>query len=408
MGYYDQDDPYEPRPVRRRNRWLIPLLLGVVIGVLLVTAALPKLVETGVIPSTGDSGRTGQGNEGTGSSKPGKEETVQVDVTSQVTKVVKNVSPAVVGVTNIQKRRDFWQQDSKEGEVGTGSGVIYKKDGNFAYIVTNNHVIKDADAIEVTLSNNKKLAAKLMGSDVFTDLAVLRVDGAKVEKVIELGSSANVQVGEPAIAIGNPLGPMFAGSVTQGVISGKERTIPEDLDGDGQPDWQAEVLQTDAAINPGNSGGALINISGQLIGINSMKINQEEVEGIGFSIPVDTARPIMNQLESKGKVIRPFLGIESYSLEEVPKTELKKTLKLPDNVDSGIYVWSVEPLSPASKAGLRRLDVITEFGGRKIASVIDLRKVLYQDKQVGDKVDLTYYRDGKKHTAQVTLGKQDD
>jgi len=137
-----------------------------------------------------------------------------------------------------------------------------------------------------------------------------------------------------------------------------------------------------------------------------MKINQAAVEGIGFAIPIDAARPIINQLETNGEVVRPFLGVEAYSIEEVPKTELKDTLKLPESVSTGVYVWSVEPLSPAGKAGINRLDVITEFGGREIKSVVDLRKVLYQDKAVGDKVKLTYYRDGKKREATVTLTKQ--
>lgn len=409
MDYYDQN--HEPgasgqgpgEPPRRKNHWLIPVLLGIIIGILLVTAALPALARSGILPNSSSENSTSESgfNENTGPKKG-----ISVDVSSQVTDVVKKVSPAVVGVTNLQRSKDFWQQNDNDSEVGTGSGVIYKKTGSKAYIVTNNHVIKDADSVDVTLSNNKKLSAKVLGSDLFTDLAILEVDAEKVEKAIELGSSADVKVGEPAIAIGNPLGPMFAGSVTQGVISGKERTIPEDLNGDGNPDWQAEVLQTDAAINPGNSGGALINISGQLIGINSMKINQAAVEGIGFAIPIDAARPIIEQLEKNGEVIRPFLGVEAYSIEEVPRSELKGTLKLPENVDAGVYVWSVEPLSPAGKAGINRLDVITEFGGRQIKSVVDLRKVLYQDKAVGDQVKLTYYRDGKKREATVTLSKQ--
>lgn len=409
MDYYDQDREAGPtgqgpgeRP-RRRNHWLIPVLLGIIIGILLVTAALPALANSGLLPDTSSEGIRG-GSDPNGNAGPSK--SVRVDVSSKVTDIVKKVSPAVVGVTNLQRSKDFWQKSDKDSEVGTGSGVIYKKTRDKAYIVTNNHVIKDADSVDVTLSNNKKLSAKVLGSDLFTDLAVLEVDATKIEKAIELGSSANVKVGEPAIAIGNPLGPMFAGSVTQGIISGKERTIPEDLNGDGNPDWQAEVLQTDAAINPGNSGGALINMAGQLIGINSMKINQAAVEGIGFAIPIDAARPIINQLEKNGEVVRPFLGVEAYSIEEVPKTELKDTLKLPESVDTGVYVWSVEPLSPAGKAGINRLDVITEFGGREIKSVVDLRKVLYQDKAVGDKAKLTYYRDGKKREATVTLTKQ--
>jgi len=221
-----------------------------------------------------------------------------------------------------------------------------------------------------------------------------------------MGSSETLKVGEPAIAIGNPLGHMFAGSVTQGIISGKQRTIPQDFNQDGRPDWQAEVIQTDAAINPGNSGGALINIKGQLIGINSMKISQNIAEGIGFAIPIDAARPVIKQLEENGKVIRPYLGVESYSLEEVPKVEWKNTLRLPDDVTGGVYIWSIEPLSPAEEAGLERLDVIVEFNGEQIEDILDLRKILYQDLNIGDEVSIVYYRDGERHETKAILSEQ--
>src|SRR5699024_4098884 len=209
------------------------------------------------------------------------------------------------------------------------------------------------DEIEVVLYNDEHVDAKLLGSDLFSDLAVLRMDAKSADKVIEMGSSDKVKVGEPAIAIGNPLGHMFAGSVTQGIISGKQRTIPMDFNQDGRPDWQAEVLQTDAAINPGNSGGALININGQLIGINSMKINQAVAQGIEFAIPIDIDQPIIDELEKNGEVTRPFLGVEIYSLDEVPKIEWRNTLNLPANLEGGVYIWHVEPLSPADQAGLK-------------------------------------------------------
>src|SRR5699024_5592373 len=259
---------------------------------------------------------------------------------------------------------------------------------------------------EVLLADETKVDAEILGSDVFTDLAVLRADAEDIDDAIELGTSEDLKVGEPVIAIGNPLGHMFAGSVTQGIISGKQRTIPQDFNQDGRADWQAEVIQTDAAINPGNSGGALIDIDGKLIGINSMKISQSMVEGIGFSIPIDIAKPIVEELEETGEVTRPFLGIESYSLEEVPKTEWEKSLHLPDEVEAGIYIWSVEPSSPADEAGLEKLDVITALDGDPVEDVIELRKILYQEKDIGDEIAIEYYRDGEKKNATVTLEEQ--
>jgi len=383
--------------VKQKRSWLIPLLLGMIIGILIVAFAIPEVINF----TKNDGEEPELDNEQTT-----KTAQVNYDVTTQITDVVEDVSSAVVGVTNIQLQEDFWQQQDGD-EAGTGSGVIYKTEGSHAYIVTNHHVIEGADEVDVILFDETNVKAEVLGADLFSDLAVLKIDNKKVEKAIKMGSSDSLKVGEPAIAIGNPLGHMFSGSVTKGVISGTQRTIPMDFNQDGRADWQAEVIQTDAAINPGNSGGALINIEGELIGINSMKINQTAVEGIGFAIPIDAAQPIIQELEETGNVTRPYLGIELYSLDEVPKSEWERSLNLPSEVEGGIYIWSIEPLSPAEKGGLERLDVITELDGQDINDTIDLRKVLYQDKEVGDKIEITFYRDGEKKEATIELGKQE-
>ncbi len=399
MGYYNQD--YQRR---KKNQWLTPLLLGIVIGILIVSVVIPELMESNIIPQSqnGFGKKTNiEHNNG-----PITNTSVNVDVSTQITEVVEKVTPAVVGVTNLQRQSDYWFEQGSV-EAGTGSGVIYKvTDDGTAYVVTNHHVIEGADAVEVVLYDETHIEAEVIGSDLFSDLAVIRMEADGIDQPIEFGQSGTVKVGEPAIAIGNPLGLMFSSSVTQGVISGTERTIPQDFDLDGRPDWQAEVIQTDAAINPGNSGGALINIYGQLIGINSMKINEAAVEGLGFAIPIDYAIPVMNELEEKGVVERPFLGVELYSLDEIPHREWEDTLTLPEDITGGVYIWSVQPLSPADEAGLKRLDVITELDGEPIENVIDLRKVLYQEKDIGDSMSITYYRDGKKFETEVTLTAQ--
>lgn len=395
MGYYNQN--YPPNPHRKKGNSWVPLVLGIVIGALLVSIAVPRFLEMSEQAKT----RSVRNN----SNDINTQEVVSLDVSTRITEVVEVVTPTVVGITNIVHRADFLEQQ-QESEAGTGSGVIYKKDNRYAYIVTNHHVIEGADEIEVLLSDDTVLEARLLGTDLFSDLAVLRVDGGAIDRTIELGSSENLKVGEPVIAIGNPLGHMFSGSVTQGIISGTQRTIPQDFNLDGRADWQAEVIQTDAAINPGNSGGALINMDAQLIGINSMKINQEAVEGIGFSIPVDSAWPIIDELEKTGEVKRPYIGVEIYSLEEVPRLEWDETLNLPKDIEGGVYVWSVEPLSPADKAGLDRLDVITHLDDKQIMNMIDLRKILYQEKDIGDEVEITYYRDGERRTTTIVLGVQ--
>jgi len=397
---------YPQRSKKKKQGWLVPILLGAIIGILLVVVAIPVVLDSGLIKNNQAVENQGAGNKGNTADSPLEQSVVNVDINTQLTQVVEQVSPAVVGVTNIQLRNDFWEQSSGS-EAGTGSGVIYKKDGDFAYVVTNHHVVEGADEVEIVLYNDDHVEAKLLGSDLFSDLAVLQIDESQADHVMEMGSSDNVKVGEPAIAIGNPLGHMFAGSVTQGIISGTQRTIPMDFNQDGRADWQAEVIQTDAAINPGNSGGALINMEGLLIGINSMKINQAAVEGIGFSIPIDTARPIIDELEKEGRVTRAYLGVEIYSLDEVPQREWGQTLNLPQEVEGGVYVWSVEPMSPADQSGLKRLDVITELDGKQVMDMIDLRKILYQEKEVGEQVDVVYYRDGERQETSIELGVQE-
>lgn len=337
-----------------------------------------------------------------------KNESINVDITTQITDIVEEVTPTVVGITNVQTSDEFWRQENNQSaEAGTGSGVIYKKEGNKAFIITNHHVIENADSLEVILSNEITLEAELLGSDLFMDLAVLQVEADEIEDVVKIGSSESIKVGEPVIAIGNPLGHMFSGSVTQGIISGKKRNIPQDFNQDGQADWQAEVIQTDAAINPGNSGGALINIKGELIGINSMKISQTVAEGIGFAIPIDDALPIIDELEREGEVTRPYLGVELYSLDEIPKSEWHTSLELPTDITGGVYIWSIEPGSPADKAGLERLDIITELKGKKIENVVDLRKILYQETSINDKIAITAYRQGEIFETEATLTKQE-
>ncbi|MYL20651.1 PDZ domain-containing protein [Halobacillus litoralis] len=387
----------------------MPTIVGGILGAVLVLLALPALVQTELLPydmtiPEDESGLVDDNQGLTGDTK-----SVSVDVTTQITDVVEQVTPTVVGVVNLQTRENFWQEGAEDSsqQAGVGSGVIYKKEDGTAYAVTNNHVIEGASEIEVVLADETRIKAELIGGDVFTDLAVLEMPGDQVEQVAELGSSENLKVGEPAIAIGNPLGLSFAGSVTQGIISGKERAIPQDFNGDGLEDWQAEVIQTDAAINPGNSGGALINIEGQLIGINSMKIAQSSVEGIGFAIPIDSAKPIIDELEQKGQVDRPYIGIEAYGLDEVPTSEWNNTLNLPEDVEGGLYIRSIRQMSPAAKAGLEPLDVITALDGEPVEDIIDLRKYLYNEKDPGEEMDITYYRDGEQQTTTITLGSQE-
>ncbi|WP_193063746.1 S1C family serine protease [Oceanobacillus oncorhynchi] len=402
MEYNDQ--PNQPQPgsdKKNKGKWLIPLLLGIIIGGILVLLINPDFLRdenTAQISPAGEE----ENNENADSNGVLEDQPMQVDVSTQLTEIIEQVTPAVVGITNIQQNVS-WGAEADGIEAGTGSGVIYKVEDGETYIVTNHHVIEDADSVEVILHDETHMEAEIIGSDLFTDLAVLKMDNENEDTPMEIGTSESLKVGEPAIAIGNPLGAYLSSTVTQGVISGMERTIPMDFNFDGQPDWQAEVIQTDAAINPGNSGGALINLYGQLIGINSMKINEEAVEGIGFAIPIDSAIPVIQELEENGEVVRPFLGVEIYSIEELPQYEWRNTLQLPVEVEGGVYVWSVENLSPADEAGIQQYDVIVALDGVPVHNTIDLRKILYEEKEVGEVVTIDYYRDGELMQTELEL-----
>ncbi len=405
MEYNDQpDQPQPPQPPGNKNKWLVPLLLGIIIGGILVMLINSDFLNNENTEQANLAEE--ENNETSGSNDHSAGQPMQVDVSTQLTDIIEQVTPAVVGITNIQQNVS-WGAGADGIEAGTGSGVIYKVENGETYIVTNHHVIEDADAVEVIMYDDTHMEADIIGSDLFTDLAVLKMESGNKDKAMEVGSSANLKVGEPAIAIGNPLGAYLSSTVTQGVISGTERTIPMDFNFDGQPDWQAEVVQTDAAINPGNSGGALINLYGQLIGINSMKINEEAVEGIGFAIPIDSALPVMQELEEHGEVVRPFLGVEIYSIEELPQYEWRNTLQLPLEVDGGVYVWSVENASPADKAGIEQYDVIVALDGEPVYNTIDLRKILYEQKDVGDHIKVDYYRDGELNQTEIVLEVQE-
>jgi len=404
MGYYDDDfERYNNR--KQRGNWggsLLTGLIGAVLGALLVIFSLPALAQFNILPYNLNISPE-QNEEGETGNVQGPVKTVNVNVNSAVTEAVNKVSDAVVGVVNIQQV-SFWDQ-TQEGEAGTGSGVIYKKEGDKAYIVTNHHVVAGAHQLEVVLNDETRIPAELVGSDQLMDLAVLVVDAKHVKKVAEFGNSDTVKPGEPVLAIGNPLGLQFAGSVTQGIISGTERTIPVDIDENGTVDWQAEVLQTDAAINPGNSGGALVNLDGKVIGINSMKIAESAVEGIGLSIPINIAIPIINDLEKFGEVKRPYMGIGLQSLEDIPSYYWEEALNLPKGVKNGVIVMSVEPMSPAQRAGLREKDVIIELAGKKVENVLQLRKQLYSQK-VGSTVEVKFYRNGELKTVKLKLVEQ--
>ncbi|CAI2607613.1 Serine protease Do-like HtrA [Apilactobacillus kunkeei] len=337
---------------------------------------------------------------------------LKVDVQSQSEKAYQAVKNSVVSVINLKSTSSssfdsmLGKSSSKLEANSEGSGVIYKKSGNAAYIVTNNHVVSGASAIQVLLSNGKQLEAKVVGTDSVTDLAVLKINGSMIKSVASFGNSDNIKVGETSLAIGSPLGSAYASSLTQGIISAKKREVP--LTGsNGQATGNtATVIQTDTAINPGNSGGPLINLAGQVIGINSMKLASDSegtsVEGIGFAIPSNEVVKIINQLVKNGKIERPALGIQYVDLTNIAVSQQKSILKLPSSVENGVVVYTVTKNSPAENAGLKKYDVIVELAGKKISSQDEVKNILYGQK-LGSTVSIKYYRDGKLKTGTVKL-----
>ncbi|WP_307994791.1 S1C family serine protease [Weissella viridescens] len=380
----------------------------------LITALVAGLVGGGI--SAGTVAFFANNNQQVQQTSNVKVEDSKVKGEASATKAFNKVSGAVVSVLNIQSQGRsvsdlFGVADDDSGKssdktASEGSGVIYKKSGNEAYIVTNNHVVSGAKKLQILMSDGTKVSAKLVGTDEMTDLAVLKIDASDVKEVASFADSSQLEPGQTALAIGSPLGSEYATSVTEGIISAPKREISAENE-DGKSLGKATVIQTDAAINPGNSGGPLINLAGQVVGINSMKLSGSgdgtSVEGMGFAIPANTVTKVISELEQNGKVTRPSLGISLVDLDNVSAQDQKETLKLPADA-SGVVVMKVSNGSAAAAAGLKQYDVITKLDKTNVTDASSLRDALYQHK-VGDKVQVSYYRDGKMQTTTVHLTK---
>ena len=330
---------------------------------------------------------------------------------NSTTQAVDKVKDAVVSIITYSGNSqnsfigtDDTDIDSNTEQVNSeGSGVIYKKEGESAYLVTNTHVINGAKKVDVRLTDGTKVPGEIVGSDTYSDIAVVKISSEKVSTVAEFGDSSQLAVGETAIAIGSPLGSEYANTVTQGIVSSLNRHVSLKAE-DGQA-ISTNAIQTDTAINPGNSGGPLINIQGEVIGITSSKIASNggtSVEGLGFAIPANDVINIIKQLEKDGKVTRPALGIHMVNLTNLSTADLQK-LKLPDNVTSGVAVRSVQKNMPAN-GHLQQYDVITKIDDTKISSTTELQNALYSH-SIGDEMTVTYYRNGKEEKTTIKLDK---
>ena len=279
--------------------------------------------------------------------------------------------------------------------IGSGSGFVYKTDDNYGYILTNQHVINDSNKIEVINIEGKVSTAKLLGEDEYSDIAVLRISKDDVLQVAELGKSEDSELGDTIFTVGSPLGKDYIGTVTKGIISGKNRSVVTNTQ------YVMEVIQLDAALNPGNSGGPLVNINGQVIGINALKLVESEVEGMGFAIPIEIVNTIAEKLEKGEKVERPVLGV---SMLEVSNTYqlYKYGITLDKSIDEGVVVVEVAKDTPAYTAGLKKGDVILAINDKKVEDIAYFRAELYKY-SVGDVITIKYYRDNAIKTVKVKL-----
>ena len=391
-----------------KSRKIIKLVVGSLTGGALI---LSGLALQNVVTPTASQNQT---------------DTVQAQGTASefeetIMKAVEKAKDSVVSIQNYQKESqqnnlygygtggenqvDLEDPSASQKLAGEGSGVIYKIDGDTAYLVTNNHVVENADSLKVKLADGTTGDGELVGRDAVSDLAVVKISSKNVKSAIKFADSDATKVGSIAIAIGSPLGSKFSNSVTQGIISGQSRIVPMDLNKDGQADIETTLIQTSAAINPGNSGGALLNKDGDLVGINSSKFSNVDVEGMGFAIPSKEVQRVIAQLEKDGKVTRPFIGISQNDLANITSRSKTEILKLKSDQTDGVVVTDTVKGSPAETAGLKKYDVITKIGDKEIKNILELRRELYAY-NVGDKVELTVLREGKETKVQVTLGAQ--
>lgn len=331
---------------------------------------------------------------GSSSNKNATVENVNYDVKSSTTDVIEKVNSSVVGVLVY----------ANGTASGSGSGVVYRVDGKTAYIITNAHVVSGATDVQVVFSNKESVNATIVGSDTYSDIAVLKLTADFDMTAIKCGNSSLLDQGETVLAIGSPLGIEYAGTVTQGIVSGIDRTVSVDLNDDGQEDWDMNVIQTDAAINPGNSGGALVNMAGELVGITSMKLSNTSVEGMGFALPINDVITSVEQIIENGKVTRPQIGISGVSLSGYSSYQLRY-YRINTDLTDGIYVSRVTSGGAASKAGIQEGDIIVKFDGKEVTTYKSFLTELYS-KEPGDKVSVVVNRNGTEKTIEVTLGEQ--
>ena len=377
---YSNKSTYTSNP--KKEKISIPVLIILVIIVSLISGILGAYF---VMATLGRNTTTTSGGIVTS--------TVALTETNSISTAVANVYDAVVVVE---------VYDQKENQISTGTGFVYKKANDKAYLMTNNHVISGGDTIKVFFTDGTELQAEVVGSDTYSDIAVLSVeDSNKIVSAI-MGESTKSKVGDTVFTVGSPEGSDYAGTVTKGIISAKERLVAVALENTQTSDYYMQVLQTDAAINPGNSGGPICNTNGEVIGITNMKLVDDTVEGMGFAIPIEEALKVVEILESNGKITRPKLGVSISTIDNKIELYYQSGILVPNDIEEGIVVVSVEENSAAQKAGLKKGDIITKIAGTSSTTLADFRYELYKHRP-GEEIEITYIRNGNEETVKLIL-----
>lgn len=290
--------------------------------------------------------------------------------------------------------------------ISTGTGFVYGKDDKYGYVLTNAHVVSEGKTIQGVLSNNNSVSLTILGTDTYTDLAVLRMDVKDILQVASIGDSKNTKIGNTVFTVGSPMGSSYAGTVTKGILSGKDRLIETSTSNTNSlttESYIVKVLQTDAAISPGNSGGPLVNLAGDVIGITSLKLVDEQVEGMGFAIPIEDAMNYVDTLEKGETIQRPLVGVQILDLTN--KYALYRYgINVDSSVKSGVVLVKVNSGYPASDGGLKDGDIVTKIDGNDITTVSEFKYELYKH-SIGDTIEVTYYRDGKESKTKLKLDK---
>ena len=314
------------------------------------------------------------------------------------TTTLEETSDLKTGISNVYEAVVYIEVSNERSAISSGSGFVYKSDNQYGYILTNYHVIESGSKFVITFTDGTETNAELVNGDEYYDIAILKVDVAKVKKVATMGNSSSVELGDSVFTVGAPLGKDYMGTITKGIVSGINRMVSVKLTSGS---YLMEVIQTDASINSGNSGGPICNIKGEVIGITSSKLKGTGVEGMGFAIPINSVLEAIENMESGNKVVRPYLGVQLVDISNTFALQYYYGINIGD-VEFGAVLSYVEDNKPAAKAGLKVGDVIVEIDGNKVEDTSHFKYQLYKH-AVGDTITVKYYRNNKLEETKIEL-----